>query len=180
MTQLILILIAMAVIGLLAYVAGKPEDFEIRRSIDINAPAEKIFAMINDLRMSQTWSAWEKVDPGMQRSFSGPESGIGAKYAWSGNREIGEGGMEIAESLPDTKVRYHMHFIKPFEGRSDIDFDLAEHEGVTRVTQTMSGKNTGFFPKLLCILFFNQDKMIGGKFEEGLASLKALAERQDV
>jgi hypothetical protein len=29
----------------------------------------------------------------------------------------------------------------------------------------------------MCSLFFDQDKMIGGKFEEGLASLKAIAEQ---
>jgi len=176
MTQIILILIALAIIGLLVFVAKKPDDFQIQRSKTIHAPAEKIFPMINNLRISQTWSAWEKVDPGMQRSFSGLDSGIGAKYAWNGNREIGQGEMEITESSPNTKVRYHMHFIKPFEGRSDIDFDLSENEGQTLVTQTMRGNSPGFLPKLMCTLFFNQDKMIGGKFEEGLATLKVLAE----
>lgn len=177
MTEPILILIAIAVIGLLVYVARKPDDFEIQRSITINAPAEKIFPMINNLRIGQTWSAWENVDPGMQRSYTGAKSGIGAKYAWNGNREIGQGEMEITESISNANVRYHMHFIKPFEGHSDVDFDLYENGGQTQVTQTMHGKSPGFLPKLMCTLFFNQDKMIGGKFEEGLASLKSLAEQ---
>lgn len=177
MTEIILVLIVLAVISLLVYVAKKPDDFQIQRSITINAPAEKIFPMINDLRIGKTWSAWEKVDPAMQFSFSGSDSGIGAKYAWNGNREIGQGEMEITESVPNAKVRYHLHFIKPFEGHSDVDFDLAENGGQTQVTQTMNGKSPGFLPKLMCTLFFNQDKMIGGKFEEGLASLKALAEQ---
>ncbi|QPK64002.1 SRPBCC family protein [Methylomonas sp. LL1] len=176
MTESILIAIVLAVIGILVYVGKKPDDFQIQRSITINATAEKIFPMINDLRISQTWSAWEKVDPGMQRRFDGPASGIGAKYAWSGNREIGQGEMEIALSSPNTKVRYHMHFIRPFEGRSDIDFDLSENGGQTRVTQTMRGKSAGILPKLMCALFFDQDKMIGGKFEQGLAALKTLME----
>jgi hypothetical protein len=45
------------------------------------------------------------------------------------------------------------------------------------LTQTMRGKNSGLLLKLMCSLFFNQDKMIGGKFEEGLAALKALVEQ---
>lgn len=61
--------------------------------------------------------------------------------------------MEISVSDPNTKMRYNMHFIKPFEGYSTVAFDLAESEGQTQVTQTMRGKSTGFLPKLMCALF---------------------------
>jgi hypothetical protein len=176
MIEIIVAVIAIVVVCLLVYVSRKPDEFEIRRAIGIDAPAEKIFPMINDVRSSLSWSAWEKIDPDMQRRFEGPASGIGAKYAWKGNREIGQGELEIALSDINRKVRYRMHFIKPFEGHSDVDFDLSEQGAQTLVTQTMRGKSASFLPKLICTLFFDQDKMIGGKFEEGLAALKALAE----
>jgi hypothetical protein len=112
----------------------------------------------------------------MQRSYSGAASGIGAKYAWEGNKNVGQGTMEIVESESSTKVGLHMHFIKPFESHSSVEFTLAANGDETVVTQTMRGTST-FLPKLICTLFFNQDKMIGGKMEEGFASLKAIAER---
>ncbi|ESS73118.1 polyketide cyclase / dehydrase and lipid transport [Methyloglobulus morosus KoM1] len=172
----LLIALAVLVAAVLVFVAAKPNEFQIQRNIIIKAPSDKIFPLINDLHLMQTWSAWEKVDPDMQRSYSGEASGKGAKYAWEGNKEIGQGTMEIIESTPNTKIGLHMHFIKPFEGRSSIDFTLAANSDETVVAQTMRGTST-FLPKLMCTLFFNQDKMIGGKFEEGLANLKAIAEK---
>jgi uncharacterized protein YndB with AHSA1/START domain len=176
MIQTILIIIAVIIAAVLIYVATKPNDFQIQRRASIKAPPDKIFSLINDLHNMQTWSAWEKIDLQMQRSYSGAASGIGAKYAWEGNKNIGQGTMEIVESEPHAKVGLHMHFIKPFEGRSSVEFTLAANGDETVVTQTMRGTST-FLPKLMCTLFFNQDKMIGGKFEEGLANLKAIAEK---
>lgn len=176
MIQTILIIIAVIISAILIYVATKPNDFQIQRSITIKATPDKLFPLIDDLHNMQTWSAWEKVDPQMKRSYSGEASGIGAKYAWEGNREIGQGTMEIVESVTNSKVGLHMHFIKPFEGHATVDFTLEADGGETVATQTMRGTST-FLPKLMCTLFFNQDKMIGGKFEEGLANLKAIAEK---
>lgn len=176
MIQTILIILVVIVAAILIYVATKPNDFQIQRSASIKAPPDKIFPLINDLHTMQTWSAWEKVDPQMQRSHSGAASGIGAKYAWEGNKEVGQGTMEIVESVPNANVGLHMHFIKPFEGHSTVDFTLTDNDDETVVTQTMRG-TSAFLPKLMCTLFFNQDKMIGGKMEEGFADLKAIAER---
>jgi hypothetical protein len=176
MIQTILILIAVVIAAIVIYVATKPNDFQIQRSTAIKASPDKIFPLINDLHTMQTWSAWEKVDPQMKRSYSGEASGKGAKYAWEGNRQIGQGTMEIVESMANAKVQLDMHFIKPFEGWSTVDFELTESGQETVVSQTMHGTST-FLPKLMCTLFFNQDKMIGGKFEEGLANLKVIAEK---
>ncbi len=176
MIKATLIIVAVLVAALLLYVAMKPADFMIHRSIRIKAKPEKIFPLINDLRIMQTWSAWEKVDPGMKRSYSGGTSGKGAKYAWEGNREIGQGSLEITESTSPSKVILSLDFIKPFAGHSDLELSLQAEGENTLVTQTMWGTSS-FIPRLMCSLFIDQDKMIGGKFEEGLASLKAIAEQ---
>ncbi|MCK9605789.1 MAG: hypothetical protein M0R33_04985 [Methylomonas sp.] len=70
---------------------------------------------MNDLHSMQSWSAWEKVDPGMKRSYGGAPSGPGAIYEWEGNREIGQGRMEILESVVPTRITIRMDFIKPFQ-----------------------------------------------------------------
>ncbi len=176
MINIALIVVALLVAALLIYVALKPADFMIHRSVRIKASQEKVFPLINDLHIMQTWSAWEKVDPGMQRSYSGERSGKGAKYAWEGSREIGQGSLEITESTLPSKIVLSLDFIKPCTGHSDVEFSLQAEDENTVVTQTMRGTST-FIPRLMCSLFFDQDKMIGGKFEEGLASLKAMAEQ---
>lgn len=172
----VLIVVAFIIAGIVLYAAGKPSEFQIQRSLAIKASPEKLFALITDLKQAQTWSAWEKVDPGMQRSYSEQTGGVGAHYTWKGNREVGEGSITVVETIPFHKVGWQLDFIKPFKGQSRVEFTLSPSGEDTVVTHTMRGSNS-LIPKIMCILFFNQEKMIGGKFEEGLANLKKLAEQ---
>lgn len=80
--------------------------------------------MIDDLRGIQTWSAWEKLDPERKRAYSGAAAGKGAVYEWAGNKEIGEGRMEIIESVPPSAITIKMDFIKPFAAQTTVEFML--------------------------------------------------------
>jgi len=176
MIDTLLIIVLVVVVFLLIYVAIKPDQFEIQRKLSINALPERLFPLINDFHNMNTWSAWETVDPEMKRSFSGESSGLGAQYAWEGNKQIGQGSMEIIESIPPSKVAFSLDFIKPFVGHNIVEFTLDPVGENTIVTQTMRGRNA-YLPKLMCLIFFNQDKMIGGMFEKGLNNLKEIAEQ---
>jgi hypothetical protein len=131
--------------------------------------------MINDLHIMQTWSAWEKVDPGMKRVYSGAASGLGAVYEWEGNKEIGQGRMEIIESVPPSRITIKMDFIKPLASRNTLEFVLQADGDSTRVTQAIFGPSP-YISKVMGLVF-SMDKMIGEKFEEGLSGLKAIAEK---
>jgi hypothetical protein len=175
MLKMILIVLIAIVAIILIIAALKPNRFHIARSISIKVPPEKIFAHIENFHAWEAWSPWEKIDPACQRSYSGKESGVGAIYGWSGNKDIGEGRMEIIESTPYSKVLLKLDFIKPFEGHNMVEFTLQTHGDVTTVTQAMSGESM-FIHKLMG-LCFNMDKMIGTKYEEGLSALKAIVEK---
>lgn len=175
MLKTILILIVLLIAGVLIYAATLPDTFRVERSVSIKAPPEKIFPLINDLHGMQTWSAWEKVDPGMKRAHSGAASGQGAVYEWEGNKDIGQGRMEIIESLPPSRVTIRMDFIKPFAAQNTVEFTLKPEDGATRVTQAIHGPMP-YISRLFGI-FCSMDKMIGGKFEESLSGLKTMAEK---
>ncbi|MGL4560058.1 MAG: SRPBCC family protein, partial [Afipia sp.] len=85
----IILAVALAIVLILA--ALRPNTFRIERSININAPADKIFPLINDYKNWGSWSPYEHVDPAMQRTFSGAPAGKGSVYEWSGNKNIGHG-----------------------------------------------------------------------------------------
>lgn len=174
MFKSILIAVAALIAAVLIYAATRPDSFRVQRTVSIGAPPEKIFPLINDLRSMQDWSAWEKVDPGMKRTHSGAAQGIGAIYAWEGNREIGQGRMEITESSPPTHVVIRMDFIKPFPARNTLEFTLQATDGSTLVTQAIYGPSP-YLSKLMGLVF-DMDKMIGEKFEASLAALKSAAE----
>lgn len=176
MLQTILLTVIVLIAAFLAYAATRPDSFRVQRSATIEAPPERVFALINDLRSMQTWSAWEKMDPAMKRTYSGAASGPGAAYAWAGNRQIGEGRMEIVESSPPSKVTLRMDFFKPFPARHTLEFTLQSDGGSTRVTEAFFGPSP-FVSKVMGILC-NMERMVGGKFDESLAELKAIAERQ--
>ena len=161
--------------GVLALAALRPDNFQIRRSASIKAAPEQIFPLINDLHRFNTWNPFEKKDPNVKRSYSGPESGKGAAYAFDGNKDVGKGTLEILDSAPGSKVTMSLHMVEPFEVRNTVDFTLERQGDATNVTWTMQGA-VPYFAKIIH-LFVNMDRMVGTQFEAGLASLKTIAEK---
>ena len=175
MLKVIAIAIVVLIVAVLVFVATKPDTFRVQRATSIEAPPERIFALINDLHSWSDWSPWEKKDPGMKKTHGGPASGEGGTYAWDGNREVGKGRMEITQTSPPSKIVIRLDFVKPFEAHNIVEFTLEPKGDATDVTWVMHGPMP-YISKLMT-LFFSMDKMIGKDFEAGLASLKALAEK---
>ena len=175
MLKIIVIAILLLVAGLLIYAATNPDAFRIERSTTIKAPPEKVFALINDFHQWEAWSPWEKIDPAIKRTYRGPGSGAGAVYEWAGNKDIGQGRMEIVESTAASKISLKLDFVTPFEAHNFVDFTLTSQGDSTKVTQAMYGPSP-YISKLMTI-FFSMEKMVGSKYEEGLSNLKSLAEK---
>jgi uncharacterized protein YndB with AHSA1/START domain len=150
------------------------DQYEVVRTTTIAAPAAAVHALIADFRQWTRWSPWEELDPDLRRTYSGADQGVGAVYAWSGNRKAGEGRMEITDDTPPERVVIALDFIKPFKSSNTTTFELGGDEGSTAVTWRMVGPKT-LMTKLMGI-FKSMDKMIGPDFEKGLARLKAAAE----
>lgn len=172
-------ILLVAIIVVLALAAGKPDSFQVERSITIAAPADEIYPLINNLHNWSKWSPWEAKDPGMKKSLSGPEEGKGAIYAWSGNDDVGEGSMTIVDSEEPEKIEILLSFKKPFEGDNKVFFTLKqkykEEKPGTDLTWSMEGPNP-FMCKVMQV-FIDMDKMCGADFEKGLSKLKKLAEK---
>ena len=175
MFKTILIVVVVLIAAILVYAATMPDDFRVQRTTSIKASPEKIFALINDLQRWDSWSPWEKMDPAMQRTFSGATAGKGAVYAWQGNSKVGEGRMEIADASPPSRVMIKLDFIKPIEGHNTAEFTLDPKGDSTNVTWSMYGPSA-YIAKVIGV-FASMDKMIGKEFETGLANMKAVAER---
>jgi len=172
---IIVLVIVAAIAAVLIIAATRPDTFRIMRSATIQAPPERIFPLINDFHNWTRWSPWEKLDPALQRSYSGAASGKGAAYAWQGNNKVGQGRMEIVDAAPPSRVTIKLDFIKPFEAHNMVDFTLQPQGGATGVSWDMHGP----LPLMARVMhmFMNMDRMVGKDFEKGLASLKAEAEK---
>ena len=149
-------------------------SFEVTRSTSIAADPARVHDLIDDFHEWTAWSPWEDVDPDLQRTYSGAVSGVGAHYAWKGNRKAGEGSMEIIGSGPD-RIEIELAFLKPFRNTQQVEFQLTPTSTGSDVTWRMAGEHGG----LLMTLFskvVSMDRLIGKDFEKGLTRLKAVAE----
>jgi Polyketide cyclase / dehydrase and lipid transport len=168
--------VAIAIVLILA--STRPDTFSVRRSAVVEAPAEKIFPLIENFHQWVNWSPWEDRDPAMKRTYAGAESGKGAIYAWDGNKNVGSGRMEILDASSPSKIVIKLDFFKPFEGHNTAEFTFAPERdaSATNITWVMHGPSS-LMSKVMQV-FMNLDKMIGRDFETGLANLKRLTEGQ--
>ncbi len=167
----------LAVVGItaLAIVAAGlflPSTFHVQRSIDIQAPAKKIYDYVVEPKQWAKWSVWTRRDPAMKITYSGPPFGMGAKWAWQSKSE-GNGSMEFTRVEPDRAVEYALSF-PDFGMRSAGALRLEPAGAATRLTWSNAG-DVGPNP-LKHYLAAMMDRMVGPDFEAGLANLKALAE----
>lgn len=174
MLKIILLAVVVIVVIFVVIVALQPAEFRVARSATISAPAPAVFAQVNDFHKWEAWNPWGKIDPAMQQDYQGAPAGVGAIYTWNGNKEVGEGRMILIESRPSDLIRIKLEFIKPFTATNAAEFTFRPEGNQTVVTWSMTGNNN-FIAKAVH-LFMNMDKMIGGQFEKGLASMKSVVE----
>lgn len=173
----IIVVIAICILGLVAVISTRPNDFKMSRSATMSASPEVVFAQVNDLHAWQAWSPWAKLDPTATNSFEGPAAGTGSAMSWAGNNQVGAGKMTIIESHPYDLIRFKLEFLKPFVATNTSEFTFKPEGNQTVVTWSMSGKNN-FIAKAVG-LFMNCDKMVGDQFEKGLADLKTISQSHE-
>lgn len=170
----IAIVVAILITIVLIYAATKPNTFHVERTIDVKAPPEKLFALVNDFHQWEAWSPYNK-DPAMKKTFSGSASGKGAMYAWEGNKDVGRGEITITDTTPPKVIEMALHMIEPFEGRNHVVLSFDAKGDTTTVTWALEDQHT-YLLKIIST-FLNLDRMIGKDFEVGLARLKTAAEK---
>lgn len=174
MLKKIFLALALALAAVLIYAATRPDTFVLQRSLRIQAPAQKIHGLINDLRQFNTWNPYDRKDPAMQGRYRGPGAGPGARYEFKGNQDVGVGSLEITASSAQ-QVSMRLDMSEPMAASNTITFTLAPAGDGTEVTWAMQGA-CPYFAKLMGV-FIDMDTMIGRDFEAGLAALRLRAEQ---
>lgn len=174
MLKKILVVVGALVAILVVLALMQPTEYRVERSLVMAAPPQRVFDEVTDFRRWEAWSPWAKLDPAAKNTFGGAASGKGATFAWDGNDDVGAGKMTITDVKAPESVTIDLAFIRPFEDRADVGFTLKPEGAGTHVTWWMNGKNN-FVGRLFCI-FMDMDKMIGGDYEKGLASMKSVVE----
>ena len=177
MLKKIAITLVVLLVALLAYAALQPDTFHVERTAVVSASQERLLPLLSDFHQWARWSPWEKLDPKMQRIFTGSPSGTGAIYEWSGNSNAGAGRMEIVSATPQA-VAIKLDFLAPIASSNSTSFELRPGSSGTQIIWSMDGP-MDYLTKLMCV-FVSMDSLVGKDFETGLGQLKAVAEKPEV
>lgn len=175
MIKISLIVLALAITAVLVLAATRPDVYTVSRSQLINAPADKLHAIINTPREFERWSPYAPKDPQMKNTYSGPASGVGARTDFSGNSQVGTGSVEIIRSTAPGEIAMLLTMLKPFAAQNEVVYSLLPQGNATQVSWAMTARQP-YFAKIIGV-FINMDQMIGKDFADGLARLKAVAEK---
>jgi hypothetical protein len=173
----IISVIAALLVLLLIIALFLKKAYTIERETTINQPSQPVFNYIKFIKNQDVYSVWNKIDPAMQKTYSGTDGAVGFVYAWdSANKKAGKGEQEITAIKQGERVDMALHFIKPFEGRSIAYMTTTPSSGnQTRVKWGINGKMN--YPMNIMLLFMNMEKMIGNDLRDGLANLKGVLEK---
>lgn len=171
--KIVLVIVAL-IAGVLIFAATKPDTFHFERATTIQADADKVQSLLIDFHEWQAWSPWERLDPAMKRTYSGPTSGVGAVYSWEGNSDVGSGRMEIKDTSASS-VDIQLDFLAPMATSNQTRFVLTPTADATQVVWSMDGPMP-YLSKLMTV-FVSMEKLLSKDFETGLANLKAAAEK---
>jgi uncharacterized protein YndB with AHSA1/START domain len=172
----VVFVIVLAVIAaVLGAAAAKPNTFTVKRATVIAAAPEAIFSYLEDFHRWAAWSPFEGRDPNMKKTFSGAAKGVGAAYAWDGDKKAGAGSMQITEAKAPGKLALDLTLVRPFPTANKVEFFLTPLDEGTRTAWVMTGPQP-FMSKVMSV-FINMDRLVGGEFDKGLAQLKAVVEK---
>ena len=171
------VLIGIVALLALFFVVGflLPKDIRVERSLEIGAPPQAVFEMVNDFRQFNSWQPWALIDPATRYVYEGPATGAGSRMIWySDHPEVGDGIQEIIASEPYSRVRTNLDF--GMQGTATADYLIDESDGGAVLTWTLE-TNMGDNP-IMGYVGLMMDGMVGTAYEQGLANLKEILESQ--
>ncbi len=109
MTRLLEILISLVIVVVLylAVALVLPSKRHLVEKIETNRKLTIAFDSLNSLRRFKDWNPLVLRDPRAQLSYSGPDTGVGARLDYASKVEgVDKGSWKITESVPRQKVTY--------------------------------------------------------------------------
>lgn len=169
-TAIVLVVILLVYLISASFLPGR---IHVERTTAVKADPALIFGQINDLKNWKTWSYWDRIDPAMKSTYSGPASGAGMKHSWeSANDSVGKGSLTITKSEPNTFVETELYF--DGMGTSLGGWKLQEKQDYVEVSTYMDIDVAFLLRPMMAMM--DMDKMLGADFEKTLAGLKKRCE----
>ncbi len=148
-----------------------PDEFQVERTLVVNASPDKVWPHISQLAKWPKWDPWSHADPQIQHKFVG-EPGVGHMMHWAGPSS-GRGQFETVESTHQESIGFKLTVPQVSEPRF-LSFKLVDLGGKTQLTWLMRGENS--IRPIGNYFGLGMDRYIGPMYEQGLSNLKSLIE----
>lgn len=170
--------VCVVIVGILVVAATRPSTFLVERSTTIDAPPQRVFAMIDDFHQWPRWSERDRDDPTMKRTYKHAKAGNGAVSEWTSQGSAGSGRMAISDVIPLEQVKVTTDWDGAFQGQNINTFRLsAIPDGATTATKvTWTVRGTNNYVMKLKEVFLGQDGVVGKPLDDSLRNLKDAAE----
>ena len=145
--------------------------FNVKKTVQIEAPVDKVYAIVRDFKQWPTWSPWLIMEPECVPDYSEH----GRSYSWDG-KIVGAGEMGIVSEQEGRSIDYRLVFLKPWKSVASVRFEFESKDGGTQAIWSMEG-SLPFF------MFFMKNMMaafVGMDYERGLKMLEDYAETGSV
>ena len=174
-TIIIILLVVAGIIALLLIIAlfMKREHY-VKREIIINAPRQKVFDYIKLLKNQDEFNTGAMEDPDRKREFKGTDGTVGYIYAWSGNKNAGEGEKEIKNIIEGKRIETEIRFVKPMATSASI---IMETESLSDNQTKVNWSNAGTLKYPMNIFIPIAEKKFPKDIDTSLSALKNILEK---
>jgi predicted transcriptional regulator YdeE len=146
-------------------------QFNVRKSVLIDAPLERVYDTVRDFKLWPIWSPWLIAEPDCNVTFSND----GRTYSWDGTI-VGAGENGVTQETRPKEIHYRLVFQKPWKSVASVAFAFAEKDAQVEATWSMESS----LPLFLFWMKSMMSAFLGMDYERGLLMLKDYVETGNV
>src|SRR5580693_3494067 len=170
-----ILLIVLGIIALLLIIAiFLRKNHYVNREININAPQQEVFDFLKLLKNQEKFNKWAKSDQARKKEFKGVDGTVGFIYAWSGDKNVGEGEKEIINIVDGKRIVTEIRFVRPMKITAKV---IMETEALTKDQTKVNLINEGTLKYPLNILIPIAEKNFAKDMDISLSTLKDIFEK---
>jgi len=170
----ILLLLAGLITLLLIIALFIKKQHYVKREVTINAPRQKVFDFVKLLKNQEKFSRWAATDSDRKKEFKGTDGTVGFIYAWSGNKNAGEGEKEIKNIIEGKRIETEIRFVKPMAAIASV---IMETESLSDDQTKVYWSNDSTLKYPLNIMVPMVEKMLAKEMDISLLTLKNILEK---
>lgn len=170
-----ILLIVGGIIALLLIIAlFMKKKHYVKREIIINAPLQKVFDYIRQLKNQDKFNKHAMADSGRDKEFKGTDGTVGFIIAWNGNKSVGEGEKEIMNIIEGKTIETEIRFVRPFKATGRA---IMETQSLPGNQTKLYWSNAGTLNYPINIMIPMMEKDVGKDMEISLSTLKNILEK---